>query len=95
MVAVVMLIEFNIAPAGKVQDIVEGGQVIEIEGPAGLVASAGFAAGVVKPGAKLPFFRQAAGDLDIAFSSCWPATVSCARGAGQTLQVGHPLLKVA
>lgn len=53
MVAVVMLIEFNIAPAGKVQDIVEGGQVIEIEGPAGLVASAGFAAGVVKPGAKL------------------------------------------
>ena len=56
-----MLIEFNIAPAGKVQDIVEGGQVVEIEGAAGLVAAAGFAAGVVKSGAKLPFFRQAAG----------------------------------
>ena len=96
MVAVVMLIEFNIAPAGKVQDIVEGGQVIEIEGPAGLVASAGFAAGVVKLGAKLPFFRQAAGDLDIAFSLVLARQQFHVRGgAGQTLQVGHPLLKVA
>ncbi len=91
-----MLIEFNIAPAGKVQDIVEGGQVIEIEGPAGLVASAGFAAGVVKPGAKLPFFLQAAGDLKIAIPLALAMQQLQVRGgAGQTLQVGHPLLKVA
>ncbi|CAM7118731.1 hypothetical protein KLVAMA180M_02285 [Klebsiella variicola subsp. variicola] len=96
MVAVVMLIEFNIAPAGKVQDIVEGGQVVEIEGAAGLIAAAGFAAGVVKLGAKLPFFRQAAGNLDIAFPLVLPRQQFHVRGgAGQALQIDHPLLEVA
>ena len=91
-----MLIEFNIAPAGKVQDIVEGGQVIEIEGAAGLIAAVGFAADVVKPGAKLPLFRQAAGNLDIAFSLvlAWQQ-FHVRRSAGQTLHIGHPLLKIA
>ncbi len=90
-----MLIEFNIAPAGKVQDIVEGGQVIEIEGPAGLVASAGFAAGVVKPGAKLPFFARLRAIWISLSPRVGPATVSCARWRRATPQVGHPLLKVA
>lgn len=67
MVAVIVLVEFNIAPAGNIQDVVEGGEIIEVEGAAGLIAAAGFAAGIVKPGAKLSFFLQAAGYLDIAF----------------------------
>lgn len=66
-VVVVMLIEFNIVFVGKVQDIVEGGQVIEIEGFVGLVVFVGFVVGVVKSGVKLLFFCQVVGDLDIVF----------------------------
>jgi hypothetical protein len=35
-------LEFNIAPAGNIQNVVKSGQIIEIEGATGLIAAAGF-----------------------------------------------------
>ncbi len=96
MVAVIVLVEFNIAPAGNIQNVVKSGQIIEIEGATGLIAAAGFAAGVVKPGAKLPFFLQAAGDLKIAFPLALARQqFHVRRRTRQALQIGHTLLKVA
>ena len=72
MVAVIMLIKFDVASGGDIENIIKRSHIIEIECAPGLIATAFPAASIIHPRAYLPFFSQITRYLNIAFRVVFP-----------------------